>query len=71
MHYYWKFGQISDGRVFYGYSFFNRIDNNDLGIPEHGPLPGWVKLIPFVIVADNTCATKPYIMKFALWPKSM
>ncbi|XP_030750675.1 putative nuclease HARBI1 [Sitophilus oryzae] len=56
-------GRISDGGVFNTCSLATKLENNSLNIPKPRPLPGRNKAIPFVIVADDAFAMKPYIMK--------
>nr|XP_023028001.1 putative nuclease HARBI1 [Leptinotarsa decemlineata] len=56
-------GRISDGGVFNTCSLTTKLENNSLNIPKPRPLVGRNKAIPFVIVADDAFAMKPYIMK--------
>lgn len=56
-------GRISDGGVFNTCSLAKKLDNNSLNVPKPRPLPGRVKAVPFVIIADDAFAMKPYIMK--------
>jgi len=59
-------GKISDGGVFWDTKFNNMMSNNLLNLPYECPLPGRVKPIPFVFLADNAYfplgknMTKPY-----------
>lgn len=41
----------------------NKLDTDSLDIPKPRSLPGRNKPVPFVIVADDAFAMKPYIMK--------
>lgn len=56
-------GRISDGDAFNTCSLATKLENNSLNIPKPRPLAGRNKAIPFVIVADDAFAMKPYIMK--------
>lgn len=56
-------GRVSDGGVFNNCSLATALEDNCLGVPCNRPLKGRNKAIPFVIVADDAFAIKPYIMK--------
>lgn len=56
-------GRISDGGVYNRSSLHHAIENNQLNIPAPRCLPGSTVQTPFVILADDAFALKPYIMK--------
>lgn len=56
-------GRISDGGVFNRSSLSTALQSNSLGIPPPRPLPQTNIVTPFVILADDAFALKPYIMK--------
>lgn len=56
-------GRISDGGVFNRCSLSKQLEDGTLKIPPPRPLPGRHKQVPFVIVADDAFAMRPYIMK--------
>ncbi|XP_055307884.1 putative nuclease HARBI1 [Sitodiplosis mosellana] len=56
-------GRISDGGVFNRCSLYQAIENNSLNIPPPRSLPGSNVVAPFVIVADDAFALRPYLMK--------
>lgn len=56
-------GRISDGGVFNRGSLNRALQNNTLHIPPPRFLPGTNIETPFVILADDAFALKPYIMK--------
>lgn len=56
-------GRISDGGVFNRSTLNHALQTNSLGIPPARPLPGSNVTTPFVILADDAFALKPYIMK--------
>lgn len=56
-------GRVSDGGVFGNCSLSRALEENILHIPHERALPGRNKAIPFVVVADDAFALKPYIMK--------
>lgn len=56
-------GRISDGGVFNNCSLSLALTNNDLNLPDPISLPGRHKPIPYLIVADDAFAMKPYLMK--------
>lgn len=56
-------GRVSDGGVFNNCSLSSALEENRLGIPSARTLRGRNKQVPFVIVADDAFALKPYIMK--------
>nr|CAI5840292.1 unnamed protein product [Callosobruchus analis] len=49
--------------VFNDSSLSNKLASDSLAIPKPRPLPARSKPVPFVIVADDVFAMKPYIMK--------
>lgn len=56
-------GRISDGGVFNNCNLASALEHNTLKIPHARPLPGRQKSVPFVVVADDAFAMKPYLMK--------
>lgn len=56
-------GRVSDGGVFFQSSLFSALENNSINIPRPCPLPGSSISLPFVIVADDAFALKPYLIK--------
>lgn len=56
-------GRVSDGGVFNRSLLNGALQNNSLNIPPPRPLPGTDIETPFVILADDAFALKPYIMK--------
>lgn len=56
-------GRVSDGGVFNQCSLASALQTDQLNLPEPKPLPGRTKAVPFVILADDAFALKPYIMK--------
>lgn len=56
-------GRISDGGVYNRCSLYNAIENDLLNIPTSKCLPGSNVQTPFVILADDAFALKPYLMK--------
>lgn len=56
-------GRISDGGVFNNCSLHSALTNDELNLPQPIPLPGREKPVPYVIVADDAFAMKPYLMK--------
>ena len=56
-------GRISDGGVFLQSSLFPALENNSLDLPPYSPLPGRSMPVPYVFVADDAFAIKPYLMK--------
>lgn len=55
--------RISDGGVFGDTKFNNMMSNNLLNLPSERPLPGRVKPIPFVFLADNAFSLGKNMMK--------
>lgn len=56
-------GRISDGGVFKNTSFYKKMENNDLNLPEPEPLPGRTMPVPYVLVADDAFALSDHVMK--------
>lgn len=56
-------GRISDGGVFNRSALSQALQNNTLNIPPPRPLPKTNIETPFVVLADDAFALKPYIMK--------
>lgn len=56
-------GRISDGGVFNRSTLYSAIERNSLNIPPPACLPGTSIKVPYVIVADDAFALKPYMMK--------
>lgn len=56
-------GRISDGGVFKNTSFYKKLDNNEIEIPNEESLPGRASKIPYVFVADDAFPLKNNIMK--------
>lgn len=56
-------GCNSDGGVFNQCTLSNALRNNALNIPPIKSLPKSEKMTPFVIVADDAFAMKPYLIK--------
>lgn len=56
-------GRVSDGGVFNSCSLYTAIENKKLNIPPPRKLPSSNIEIPFVIIADDAFALKPYLMK--------
>lgn len=56
-------GRVSDGGVFNNCSLSSALINNELDLPHPRPLPGREKPIPYLIVADDAFAMKPYLIK--------
>lgn len=56
-------GRISDGGVFKSTAFRKLMETSSLNIPLEKALPGRMKPIPYVIVADDAFPLSPNIMK--------
>lgn len=56
-------GRISDGGIFNRSTLYRAIESNSLNIPPPKNLPGTDIKTPFVILADDAFALKPYLMK--------
>lgn len=56
-------GRVSDGGVYNNSSLAKGLINNSFDIPDETYLPGSNIIAPFVIVADDAFALKPYQMK--------
>lgn len=56
-------GRISDGGVFRNTSFYQKLQNNELNLPNDQSLPGRQQNIPFVFVADDAFPLQRHIMK--------
>lgn len=56
-------GRVSDGGVFNNCTLSVALANNTLNFPCAEPLPGRKKPVPYVIVADDAFAMKPYLLK--------
>lgn len=55
-------GRISDGGVFNNTKFFNKMERDELNLPEPSPVIGETP-IPFVFVSDDAFALRRNIMK--------
>ena len=53
-------GRISDGDVYRNCNIVKALENNSLIIPQASYLAGTNTLFPYVIVADDAFALKPY-----------
>lgn len=56
-------GRISDGGVFTNCTLSMALSEGTLNIPPPQPLPGRIKNVPHVIIADDAFPLKPYLMK--------
>lgn len=56
-------GRVSDGGVFNNCGLSTSMQENTLNLPPPESLPGRTKQVPYVIVADDAFALKPYLMK--------
>lgn len=56
-------GRVSDGGVFNNCGLSRALQDNTLNLPPPEPLPGRSKQVPYVVVADDAFALKPYLMK--------
>ncbi|KAI8432783.1 hypothetical protein MSG28_013742 [Choristoneura fumiferana] len=56
-------GRISDGGVFRNTSFYQKLQNNELNLPNDQSLPGRQQNMPFVFVADDAFPLQRHIMK--------
>ena len=56
-------GRVSDGGVYWNSDLSGAIELNTLNIPEDKPLPGRVKPVPHVIVADAAFSLQQHILK--------
>lgn len=56
-------GRLSDGGVYWNSDLSKAIETNSLNIPEDKPLPGRVRPVPHVIVADAAFSNQYHIMK--------
>jgi len=54
---------VSDGGVFRNSSLAKAVAINSIGIPENKALPGRIKPVPFVILADAAFPLSEYILK--------
>ena len=57
------YGRTSDGGVFNNSSLAQALESNSLNIPEPAAIPQTNDLCPYVIVADDAFALKPYLQK--------
>jgi hypothetical protein len=57
-----SYGRVSDGGVFNNSSLGQALKNNSLNIPPPGSVTDTISL-PFVVLADDAFALKPYMMK--------
>lgn len=53
-------GRFSDGGVFNRCTFAHAMDSDQLGLPPPKPLPGRTMPVPYVLVADDAFALRPY-----------
>lgn len=56
-------GRCSDGGVFNNSRLAGALAENSLNMPQAKPLPGREKPVPYMVVADDAFALKPYLMK--------
>lgn len=56
-------GRISDGGVFDNTTFKNIMTDGQLNLPVPVPLPGRVKSVPYIFLADNAFPLSYHIMK--------
>lgn len=56
-------GRISDGGVFRETSFYKKLDQGTLQLPDPEALPGGNKLMPYVILTDDAFPLQEHIMK--------
>ncbi|KAJ8879774.1 hypothetical protein PR048_020382 [Dryococelus australis] len=56
-------GRVSDGGIFLQSSLFPCVENNTLNIPPYSPLAARSVPVPYVLIADDAFATKPYLMR--------
>ncbi|KAJ8977069.1 hypothetical protein NQ317_017231 [Molorchus minor] len=56
-------GRLSDGGVYWESDLSNAIEMNILNLPEDRPLPGRIRPVPYVIVADAAFSLSTHIMK--------
>ena len=56
-------GRVSDGGVFKNSTFYNKIEEKTLNIPQPSLLPGSTINAPYVIVADEAFAMTTYLIK--------
>ncbi|XP_076547090.1 uncharacterized protein LOC143305836 [Osmia lignaria lignaria] len=56
-------GRISDGGMFKYTSLYKDLERKRLNVPNEEPLPGRIKSVPFVFVADDAFALSTYMMK--------
>lgn len=57
-------GIVSDGAVFNNNcGLSTALQENTLNLPPSEPLPGRTKAVPYVVVADDAFAVKPFLMK--------
>lgn len=53
----------SDGGVYHNSRLSDALENNSIHIPQPKPLPGRQQRVPYVVVADDAFALKPYMLK--------
>lgn len=56
-------GRISDGGVFRNTTFYQKLQNSELNLPNDQSLPGRQLNVPFVFVADDAFPLQTHIMK--------
>ncbi|KAK9693605.1 DDE superfamily endonuclease [Popillia japonica] len=56
-------GRILDDRVFRNTTFYQKLQNNELNLPNDQSLPERQKKMPFVFVADDAYPLKTHLMK--------
>lgn len=56
-------GRISDGGVFRNTTLYQKLQNNELNLPNDQCLPGSQQNMPFVFVADDAFPLQRHIMK--------
>ena len=57
------YGRTSDGGVYNNCALSKALENSQLNIPSPSPIAGTNHISPYVIVADDAFALKPYLMK--------
>lgn len=56
-------GRISDGGVFKNMSFYKKLINNELNLPDDTSLPGRQMPVPYVFVADDAFPLLKHLIK--------
>lgn len=58
-----SYGKDSDSRIFENSTFYQRLVNNQLNLPQPKPFPGCTNPMPHVFIGDEGFALKPYLMR--------